>query len=133
MDLKYQNEVVKFECDLTKFKEIELESYRWTFEDINDIRNFEPIYINDLKRKQDNCLGFALSFFTKKEAGIKRLKELTSNREKLFKKLGTHISSGTLEKFDGIAGEPDYINHFDFFVYQNVELKHKFTVSESIA
>ncbi len=133
MDLKYQNEVAKFDCDLTKFKEIELESFRWTFEDINDIRNFEPIYINDSKRKQDNCLGFALSFFTKKDAGIKRLKELTSNREKLFKKLGTHISSGTLEKVDGIAGEPDEIKHFDFFVYQNVELKHKFTVLESIA
>lgn len=133
MDLKYQNEVAKFDCDLAKFKEIELESYRWTFEDINDIRNFEPIYINDPKRKQENCLGFALSFFTKKEAGIKRLKDLTSNREKLFKKLGTHISSGTLAEVDGIAGEPDDIKHFDFFVYQNVELKHKFTVLESIA
>ena len=133
MELKYKNEIATFDCDLTNFKEIELESYRWTFEDENDIRNFEPIYINDTKRKQDCCLGFALSFFTKKEAGIKRLKELTSNREKLFKKLGTHISSGILKKVDGIAGEPDDMKHFDFFVYQNVELKHKFTVIESKA
>ncbi|CAD7813381.1 hypothetical protein CHRY9390_02649 [Chryseobacterium aquaeductus] len=133
MDIKYQNEVSQFDCDLTKFKEVELESYRWTFEDINDTRNFEPIYINDPKRKQDNCLGFALSFFTKKEAGINRLKELTLNKEKLFKKLGTHISSGVLNKSDGIAGEPDNIKHFDFFVYRDVELKDKFTVLESIA
>lgn len=132
MDLKYQKEISKFVCDLTKFKEIELECYRWTFEDINDIRNFEPIYINDPKRRQDNCLGFALSFFTTKVAGISRLKELTLNREKLFKKLGTHISSGTLEKDDGIAGEPDEIKHFDFFTYKNVELNDKFTIIESI-
>lgn len=133
MELKYQNEINKFDFDLTNFKEIELESFRWTFEDINDIRNFEPIYINDPKRNQENCLGFALSFFTKKEAGIKRLKELTLNKEKLFKKLGTHISTGILNKIDGIAGEADNIKHFDFFVYENVELKYKFTVSESIA
>ena len=133
MNFKYQNEIAKFECDLTQFSEVEINSFRWTFEDINDIRNFEPIYINDPKRKQDNCLGFALSFFTTKDAGIKRLKELTTNRENLFKKLGTHISTGIFDKNDGIAGQPDDIKHFDFFLYENVELKHKFTVLESIA
>ena len=133
MNLKYQNELDNFGCDLSSFKEIDLPSFRWTFEDIDDVRNFEPVYINDPKRNRTNCLGFALSFFTTKEAGVRRLKEITLNKEKLFKKLGTHISSGSLTKSDGVAGEPDGIKHFDFFTYENVELKHKFTVLESVA
>lgn len=132
MELKYKTEISKFTCDLSAFKEIEMESFRWTFEDINDTRNFEPIYINDPKRKQEDCLGFALSFYTTKEAGIKKHKDLTLNRPNLFKKLGTHIASGTLKSTDGIAGKPDEIKHFDFFTYENVELKHKFTITESI-
>lgn len=133
MELKYINEIKNFPCDLSIFKQIENEAFRWTFEDINDARNFEPIYINDTKRKQDNCLGFALSFYETKQAGIKKHKELILNRPNLFKKLGTHISAGKLTKTDGIAGEPDEIKHFDFFTYESVELKYKFTVLESIA
>ena len=132
MELKYKNEIQNFDCDLSKFKEIEREAFRWTFDDINDIRNFEPVYINDPKRKQETCVGFALSFYETKEAGIKKHQELTLNRPNLFKKLGTHISSGNLSKIDGIAGETDEVKHFDFFTYENVELKLKFTVLESI-
>lgn len=133
MELKYKNEISQFNCDLTSFKEIEMESFRWTFEDINDARNFEPIYINDIKRKRENCLGFALSFFTTQQASLKRHKELTLDRPNLFKKLGTHIASGQLNTIDGIASNPDEIKHFDFFTYENVALNHKFTILESIA
>jgi hypothetical protein len=134
MELKYKNEISQFNnCDLASFKEIEMESFRWTFEDINDIRNFEPIYINDSKRKRENCLGFALSFFTTQQASIKRHKELTLDRPNLYKKLGTHIASGQLSTTDGIASNPDEVKHFDFFTYENVSLNNKFTILESIA
>lgn len=132
MELKYKKEISQFDCDLTKFNEIEMESFRWTFEDINDLRNFEPIYINDPKRKQEDYLGFALSFFTSKDAGLKRHKDLTTDKPNLYKKLGNHISSGIIEKTDGIANNPDEIKHFDFFTYENIGLNHKFTILESI-
>ena len=132
MDLKYQNEIAKFDYDLKEFNEIEMESFRWTFGDINDIRNFEPVYINDPLRERTNYKCFALSFFENKKLGIMRLRELTANRENLFKKLGTHISSGLLIKSDGIGDKPNEITHFNFFTYKNVELKNKFTILESI-
>lgn len=134
MELKYKNQIKTFDsCDLTAFKEIELEAFRWTFENINDVRNFEPIYINDPKRKQDSCLGFALSFYITKEAGIKKHNELTLNRPNLYKKLGTHIANGIITQTDGIASSPDEEKHFEFFTYENIELSHKFTILESIA
>lgn len=133
MELKYKNEIIQFGCNLTSFGEVEIESFRWTFEDINDARNFEPIYVNDPKRKKENCLGFALSFFTTQQAGVNRHKELTLNRPNLYKKLGTHLACGTLDSNDGIASQPDEIKHFDFFTYEKVELSHKFTIVERIA
>ena len=133
MELKYKNEISQFDnCDLALFHAIEMESFRWTFEDIDDVRNFEPIYINDTKRKRENCLGYALSFFTTQKASLNRHKELTLDKTKHYKKLGTHIASGQLGTTDGIASNPDQIKHFDFFTYENVVLNQKFTILESI-
>ena len=133
MTLKYQNEIQNLKCDLSSFQEIERTSYRWTFEKIEDSRNFEPVLISAPYRiEQIGCLGFALSFFVTKEAGIKRHNTLTLNKPKLFKKLGSHIASGDLVKTDGIANEPDELKHFDFFEYENIDLSSKFTVLKSI-
>ena len=33
MELKYKKEIQNFDCNLSKFKEIEQETFRWTFED----------------------------------------------------------------------------------------------------
>lgn len=133
MALKYQNEIQKLNCDLSNFQEIERTSFRWTFENIKDCRNFEPVLISAPNRiEQIGCLGFALSFFISKEAGIKRHNFLTLDKPKMFKKLGSHIASGDLVKTDGIANEPDEHKHFDFFTYDNIELSSKFTILESI-
>ena len=133
MTLKYQNEIQNLNCDLSNFQEIERNSFRWTFESIEDSRNFEPVLISAPNRiEQIGCLGFALSVFVTKEAGIKRHNNLTLDKPKLFKKLGSHIASGDLTKSDGIANEPDEYKHFDFFTYENVDLSNKFTVLESI-
>lgn len=133
MTFKYQNEIQNLNCDLSSFQEIERTSYRWTFEKIEDSRNFEPVLISAPNRIElIGCLGFALSFFVTKEAGIKRHNTLTLNKPKLFKKLGSHIASGDLVKTDGIANEPDELKHFDFFEYENIDLSSKFTVLKSI-
>lgn len=132
MELKYNKEIINLNCDISNFKKVEKESFRWTFEDLNDFRNFEPIYINNPKRKQESCLGFALSFYISKIDGIKKYKEITLDKPNLYKKLGTHIASGLLTHEDGIGCEPDEIGHFDFFTYKNVDLKPKFTIIESI-
>jgi CRISPR/Cas system CMR-associated protein Cmr5 small subunit len=132
MELKYHKEIETLICDTSNFKEIEKDSFRWTFEDINDIRNFEPIYINNPKRKQENCLGFALSFYISKNEAIKKYKDLTLGKPNLYKKLGTHIANGLLTNTDGIGGDPDEIGHFDFFTYKSANLYDKFTIIESI-
>ena len=132
MTLKYQNKIQNLKCDLSGFQEIERTSYRWTFAKIEDSRNFKPCLILDDTRKKLGCLGFALSFYVTEVAGIKRHKDLTSNKPQLFKKLGSHIASGDLVKTDGIANKPNKLKHFDFFEYENIDLSSKFTVLKSI-
>lgn len=137
--LKYQKEIDENPSDFTGFQERELESFRWVFEDINDARNFLPIYILDEKRKNDDisnksykCIGYALSLFSSKKAAVQRLNEITNNKKFLFKKLGTHIACGTLNNSDGICDEPNESKHFSLFEFVEIDLKSKFAIIEKI-
>lgn len=114
------------------FIEKKVLSYRWVFSDINDVRNFKPPYIIDSTREISTPMGFALSFFQTKEAGINRLKTLTSNKPTLSKKLGTHIAEGTIITLDGICCDPNDIKHFDLFEYTDRDLKTNFTILEQV-
>jgi hypothetical protein len=132
MVLKYQDEIDKFECNLNNFKEQDREAYRWTFENINNSKNFRPIYYLQPKRKRNTYKGWALSFFNSNVAAKKRLLELTATKKKLFKKLGTHIAKGKLSTRDGISEKVDGKGHFNHFEYENVDLLSKFTIIEQV-
>ena len=128
--LKYNNQINKHfgDFDFKGFTEREILSYRWVFENINDIRNFTPPYINNPARDVETPTGFALSFFETKDAGICRLKTITSNKPNLLKRLGTHIAEGKIVNSDGICCDPDKNRHFDLFEYLGTDLKANFTI-----
>jgi hypothetical protein len=132
MKLKYLKEISGLPCELESFVEQDRISFRWVFSDINDKRNFEPVY-KDPKRQQTTCSGFALSFYDDQILAKKRLLELTKDKENLFKKLGNHIAVGNLEKSDGISNKSNSQGHFDHFEYDNVILNTKFEIVEKVA
>ncbi|MBK9248889.1 MAG: hypothetical protein IPM69_12440 [Ignavibacteria bacterium] len=141
MRLKYHREIKDNEiaCNLTDFQECEREAFRFVFSDINNPKNYEPVYIINPKRKTDeiqqeryHCTGYALSFFHSQLSAKKRYLTLISDKPKLYKILGTHIAQGVLEHQDGISDEPNDLGHFSHFEYENRDLSIKFRIVEAI-
>lgn len=133
-NLKYQDDIDDLDCgcDLSGFSEQNREAFRWTFEEIEHPNNFKPVFAIDEKRKRNTCKGWGLSFFFSKASAIKRLKYLTANKPFLFKKLGTHVAQGKLDKEDGISDKKDNKGHFTHFDYKDVNLSPKFTIIEKV-
>jgi hypothetical protein len=126
--LKYQDEIDKLETDFSDFKEQTRVSYRWTFEDISDYRNFLPRYKLNPRPNDDDYRGWGLSFFYTKESAIKRMMEMKSTRKNIDKKLGTHVAKGTLTESDGISDSQNDKGHFTHFEYFDVFLQNNYTV-----
>ncbi len=132
MKLKYSVELSTFKCDLSLFKEEQREAYRWVFEDVKDYRNFTPVYILDKFRSRITCKGFALSFYEQHVNAKARLLHLTTDKEFLFKKLGTHIAVGIIDKKDGVSEPADNDTHFNHFEYEDVVFSDKFQIIEKV-
>ncbi|MEZ4991863.1 MAG: hypothetical protein R2824_15690 [Saprospiraceae bacterium] len=130
--LKYHEEIDEIECDLVSFSEQQRIAFRWTFEHINDKRNFLPRFLLKPDMERNDCRGWGLSFFESRESAIRRLKELVKYRRNLYKKLGTHIASGDLVESDGISDQAHTNGHFTHFEYQNADLCGKFNIIEKI-
>ena len=131
-ELKYQEEINKMECDLNGFSEQERIAFRWTFDDINNEKNFLPRFLLKPNMERNDCRGWGLSFFDTQDSAKKRLKEIVGYRKNLYKKLGTHVATGNLEKTDGMSDKAHSNGHFTHFEHQNVDLSVKFSIVEQI-
>lgn len=138
-NLKYEEEIKEYPYDLSEFSEREVrKAYRWVFEDINDTRNFLPVYVLSPNRitKNYTCTGWALSVYETKDQAKERLDFLMKNDPKIYLKLGTHTAEGTLLSDDGISDDastsPRGRGHFNHFEYQDVELASKFNVIDCL-
>lgn len=129
-ELKYQNEINRYNFDFTAFSEKELICYRWSFNDINHPSNFLPPNILNPENLCHGCRGWALSFFDNKNDAKRKYFSLVKDKNKLYKKLGTHLSEGMLDNDDGISDEPTNNGHFDHFEYCNITLNQKFRIVE---
>lgn len=126
--LKYQDEIDKLSPNFSDFKEQSRISYRWTFEDISDSRNFLPRYKLNPRPDDSNFIGWGLSFFSTKELAIKRMNELKVSRKNIDKKLGTHIAEGDLIETDGLSNSHQKDGHFTHLEYFDVTLEHKYDI-----
>ncbi len=126
--LKYKDEIEKLEPDFSGFYEKKCIAYRWTFEDINDAKNFQPAYLLSPNRRRTTFKGWGLSFFDSQLSARERIQELTKNKKMLFKKLGTHVAEGKLVENDGLSNEPETNGHFTHFEYTGAVLKQKFEI-----
>jgi hypothetical protein len=133
MNFKYATEISEFSCDLKGFEEYNLRTaFRWTFEDIEDDRNFKPRYLLRPDMQRDSCKGWALSFFESRDSCAKKINDMAKDKPNLYKKLGTHIANGQLNTEDGISDKSNNDGHFSHFEYENVILHQNFVIVESL-
>ena len=135
--LRYQSEIDELPCAMNGFEEWSGDCFRWTFDTIEDERNFSPVYKmdpqrlgSDIKRNKANCNGWALSFFATQESAKDRIKHITKDKQQLYMKLGTHTAKGNLCLEDGIRDETDGEGHFNHFEYCERDLALKFAIVE---
>jgi hypothetical protein len=128
---KYQKEIERLDCKLSGFSEIIYEEvFHWVFKDCDE-SSFYPVAVNNPNRR-NNCNGWALSFFDTQKNAKQRLLEIAKHSKNIFKKLGTHIASGPINKDDGVSNEPNKNGHFDLFEYKEVNLSSKFKIVEVV-
>ena len=139
MPYKYSSESAKLKESNDKpcfsdYSEKEIKAFRWVFPDISDSRNFVPMAIDpqcySARRK---CGGWALSFHTTEDASIEAWEYIINNRPKHYKKIGTHIASGTIIKTDGKCSSADNHLHFNMIEYKNVDLSKRFKIITTLA
>ena len=136
---KYEQEINAQPCDLTRFTERkDRKSYRWVFNDINDRRNFLPIYVlfPDRISKRYTCMGWAISLYETKKQARDRLEYLISNDPNIYLKLGTHTAEGIINEVDGQSCDASIadrtLGHFDHLEYCDIDLSSKFSIVDCI-
>jgi len=112
-------------------KPMNIEAFRFVFEDMNHINNFLPVLLIKPMRRlptySARCSGYALSFFTTLEKARSRYLELKKRGIKnIEENLGTHIAKGTIDETDGVVSEINKSGHFDLHEFKNTDLKRKF-------
>lgn len=141
--LKYQSLIEELEhklkCNFENFSENERECFRFTFDSIDNEKNFLPVYVLAPRRLKDSmrngsisCIGFALSFYQDKESAIRSYKDMVDRKPNLSKKLGTHLAKGLVKEEDGISDEANVKSHFSFFEYEISDIKDRFEVIQQL-
>ena len=136
MALKYAAELHTCSGFLQKFAPVdERPAYRFSHADINDPRNYLPLYLCDPKRKKydekkgiSGCDGWSLSCYETQSAATEVLERHLKDKPLLAQKLGTHIMAGTWSAADGISGALDDHGHYDHFENDGVDLSGRFSI-----
>jgi len=136
MPLKYQAEINALNPSFEGYSEVENKvAFRWTFEDINHPSNFLPVTKTNpsYKKAFEIFTGWALSFFETQDQSKARLKNLSEDKPRMYRKLGTHIAQGLLQKNQGLCElQCDAHGHFNFFENDGLDLIPHFKVIEQV-
>ena len=136
MDFQFAEDFKKLttQCPPSHYKPQNKLVYRWVFDDINDERNFQPLYYRDPARSlkfsdKDKCRSLALSFFTSEEQAKDRFCEIKdTNGVKIYKTLGTMVAETIIYEQDGVNSEPDRTGHFSHHLVSGHEYENRFVI-----
>ncbi|MEY5049980.1 MAG: hypothetical protein RLZZ175_3339 [Bacteroidota bacterium] len=139
MDYLYKQDLELLEsCPPSDYKSYNCECFRWTFNNINDVRNFtsqakrNPRVLNS-KKDFEKCEYHALSFHDTLKNSIECFEFLCNNFTNIRKNIGTHIAKGILNKSDGLGQNIiDKNGHFNFHPFVNNNFKNNFTIYQKL-
>lgn len=144
MSFKYQedmNTLSNFKCPPDNYKQLDVDAYRWVFDDIKDSKNFTPRYYikpkkeNDPKpTEQEKCDEMALSMFISEDSAKKRFNFFFKIfKKRAYKIFGTKIAHKKLNINDGVNEEPNNIGHFNHHPYSHVDYETQFKIVGNIS
>lgn len=137
---KYFNEYK--DCPPENTKERKVIAYHFVQEPLSHSENFKPVLIKQperrntrmFKKERKKCEGYALSMWENQQNAERRLSEILDDRPMLKKIIGNHIAKGILnnDQSDGMCEPPSKESHFNFYRYENTDLRKIFTIIKQI-
>lgn len=116
----------------------DLTAFRFVFNQIDDQRNFVPVYILKPKRRlardphYKTCSGYGLSLFDSLENACKRYADLVESVPNFPQTVGTHIAKGQSNKSDGVVTEPNADGHLTLYEFEHIDLQVKFQIVHQV-
>ncbi len=140
MNWKYKHEMGKIAspCPPENYENRATEAFRWVFDEIVDVRNFEPLFFQKPARTakfsdKEKCMALGLSFFKSLDSSVKQF-NLLSNKlgDRVYLEIGTKVASGHLSDSDGVCGKISENGHFTFHPFENWKVNANFDIIKSL-
>lgn len=123
-------------CPPNTYKKLNLTAYRYIFEDLEDERNFKPVYLldenypkrlNAAKDLEMKCKGFGLSMYQDKKGAIANYKRwIAKTNGKFAKIVGSFITTIEIIETDGVCSDIENADtHFTFHESQNTHFMER--------
>lgn len=141
MELAFQEDynLLNEQCPPKDYKPQNIDKvYRWTFENIEDTRNFKSQYHKNPKRFQfktdkEKCAALALSMFNNLEGAKERFAEIAEDMgEKIYQIVGNKIAKGFITNECGLNGAIERHGHFNHHPAKNIPAQISFKISENL-
>lgn len=134
MIFKYQTELdqLSVKCPPETCLPTNTSAFRWVFDDMNDVRNFLPVFFQNpqrflRKREEEKCLAIGLSMFDSVENAETRFRMMLDNIGKAaYVRFGTKIATAELTNTDGVSSQPDMSGHFTNYPLENHRYETRF-------
>lgn len=112
-------------------------SYRFVFENVNNVKNHKPPGINNPKRiikEQDakKCSLYGLSCFSKERGAKQFFTNILNDIPNIYKSIGNTLSTGFIQSDNGLMSEEDTQTHFDLFEFEDCDLRKSFVHKEKL-
>jgi hypothetical protein len=123
-------------CPPKNYKQLRLTAYRYIFENLEDDRNFKPVYLLDenypkrLNAAKDlgmKCKGFGLSLYQERSGAVNNYKRwIAKTNGKFAKIVGSSIATVQIMETDGVCSNiENEDSHFTFHEYKTVNLMER--------
>ena len=114
-----------------------VQAYRFTYESINDEKNFQPVYIKKPKRFNDKsdldkCNAFGISLYQSEEQATFKFNSLRNIIQNIGKTIGTHLAKGLIKDEFGVITPFDHEGHFDLHESDISNLHNAFTIIKKL-
>jgi hypothetical protein len=124
------------DCPPKTYRALNLTAYRYVFDDLEDDRNFKPVYlldenypkrlnsIHDLALK---CKGFGLSLYQNRIGAITNYKRwMAKTNGKFAKIVGSFVATIQIMETDGVCSDAENDDsHFTFHAYEGANFIEK--------
>lgn len=141
MNFKYKNNMLEIGiadiCPPVDCINSTIQAYRFTYDSINNEKNFQPVYVKKPKRFNDKsdlekCSAFGISLYQSEEQATNKFNMLKDIIQNIGKTIGTHLATGLIKEYFGVITLIDKDGHFDLHELVDCDLTNEFTIIKKL-